>query len=166
MIFVCPYCIHEGTMKCLIFPYLVLVLIIHSRAYCIPNTTTPDQPLHSNAGEFHGATFILTSNSIVVPRALSLNFGHSTNDDTWPPYYSATSPVNDCGDTEGFHTTGNEGDGPNPVDCASLRDQLDSEPGFWNVTADPGRVDEYILLTSKSTCGLVVKTWANDVDTL
>lgn len=82
------------------------------------------------------------------------NLTSTANDDGWPPFYSTSQPQNLCGDTVGHNKTSNKP--PKASDCAALRDQLDATPGFWNITADPGRSSPYILIAGYYSCAFVI----------
>lgn len=92
--------------------------------------------------------------------------GTSVTNDDWPPFFADDDEdaVSFCDDAEGWRIS--EADGPEAHDCAALRNELDDNPGFWNVTADPGRVDQYVLLANHDSCGFMVMAWSNVVDNL
>ncbi|KUI64101.1 hypothetical protein VM1G_10890 [Cytospora mali] len=73
--------------------------------------------------------------------------------DGWPPLYSTSKPQDLCGDTIGHDKSSDQV--PDTKDCATLRDQMDANPGLWNITADAGRPYNYILLASHGTCAFV-----------
>lgn len=92
-----------------------------------------------------------------------INMTTIKDQDTWPPFYSAKSPLNYCGDTiehQDLDTTG-----PDVADCAALKGIVDYEPGYWDVTANAGG-NGYMLITSHGTCGFVVKPWNTAADLL
>lgn len=94
--------------------------------------------------------------SAIIPVDYSLDTTSSINATTldgWPPFYKTNSSQNLCGDTVSHNKSSSSV--PNPKDCAALRDNMDANPGLWNITADTGRGDVYVLLASHGTCAFV-----------
>lgn len=105
-----------------------------------------------------------TSRDTKAKRLLEpINMTAIKDQDTWPPFYSAKSPLNYCGDTTEYQDL--DATGPDVADCAALKGIVDYEPGYWDVTANVGG-NGYMLITSHGTCGFVVKPWNNAADLL
>ncbi|ROV88760.1 hypothetical protein VMCG_10051 [Cytospora schulzeri] len=91
-------------------------------------------------------------------------FINTTTSDGWPPFYSTSNPQKLCGDTTGYDKSSQ--DAPDSKDCATLRDNMDGNPGLWNITADSGRPVRYILLASHGTCAFVAAPLNSGMDCL
>lgn len=133
-----------------------------------PLATGPPAHLAQLPTDASGGVSVGPYDEILPPRApkafpINLN-GTSVASVDWPPFFSTDEPVNDCGDTVAWNPIGD--DGPDEGDCAALRDATDDNPGFWNVTGDPGRTYQYVLLASHKSCGFAVMPWSNLIDNL
>lgn len=117
------------------------------------------------AAPAHKSTSTRPTTTAETSSKLDINMTAIKVQSTWPPFFSAKSPLNYCGDSTERPDPEAVTTGPLVADCAALKGIVDYLPGYWDVTANAGG-DGYMLVTSHLTCGFVVKPWNTAADLL